>query len=176
MLGLRLSGEGRDAFSGSAACGVVPHLLLQRRLLPWKALCSCTKGTWNKLSAACPLTAVTRTGCSQRRVFPSERDVFSLLPTCGNGRINYRGSSTLRKRCGWIAASYVAASPRINNLLLPPALAAQPGLCRWLPALSGSQLRAHRCSAPAAVQAGPHGSPGAAADLGRSSLLSYCFF
>lgn len=133
---------------------MVPYLLLQRRLLPRKALCSHTKGVWNKLSAACPLTAMTRTGCSQRRVFPSERDVFSLLPTCGNGRINYRGSSTLRKRCGWIAASYVAASPHINNLLLPPAPAAQLGLCWRVPA-PGASAR----SAPAVVQAVPWGNP-----------------
>lgn len=143
-----------------AACRAVPHLLLQRRLLPWKALCSRTKGAWNKLSAACLLMAMTRTGCSQRRVFPSERDVFSLLPTCGNGRINYRGSSTLRKRCGWIAASYVAASPHINNLLLPPALAAhvgfagaQLGLCWWVPAPGASAP-----SAPAVMRAVPRGS------------------
>lgn len=145
----------------AAACGVVSHLLLQRRLLPWKALCSRTKAAWNKLSAACPLTAMTRTGCSQRRVFPSERDIFSLLPTCGNGRTNYRGSSTLRKCCGWISVSYVAASPHINNLLLPPAFAAHVGsarsqleFCRWVPALSMS-----RCLAPAVVQAVPQGSP-----------------
>lgn len=126
----------------SAACGAVPHLQLQHRLLPWKALCSLTKGVWNKLSAACPLTAARRTGCSHRREFPSERDVFSLLPTCGNGRLNYRGSSTLRKCCGWMAASYVAASPHTNTLLLPLALAAHVGsagprlgLYWWHPAL-----------------------------------------
>ena len=119
----------RDAMlsATAAACGVVPRLLLQRRLLPWKALCSRTKGVWNKPSAACPLTAMTRTGCSLRRVFPSERDVFLLLPTRGNGRINYRGSSTLRKCCGWIAAFYMVSSPHINNLLLPPAHAAHKG-------------------------------------------------
>lgn len=125
MLGLRLLE--RDAMlsaTAAAACGAVPHLQLQHRLLPWEALCSLTKGVWNKLSAACPLTAARRTGCSHRRVFPSERDVLSLLPTCGNGRLNYRGSSTLRKCCGWMAASYVAASPHTNNLLLPLALPA----------------------------------------------------
>ena len=122
----------------ATVCRTAPHLLLQHRLLPWKALCSRTKGVWNKLSAACPLMAMTRTGCSQRRVFPSEMDVFSLLPTCGNCRINYRGSSTLRKCCGWIAASYVAASPHINNLLLPPALAAHVG------SADRSQLWVHR--------------------------------
>lgn len=122
----------------AAACGAVPHLQLQHRLLPWKALCSLTKGVWNKLSTACPLTAARRTGCSHRRVFPSERDVFSLLPTCGNGRLNYRGSSTLRKCCGWMAASYVAASPHTNNLLLPLALAARMG------SAGGTQLWAHQ--------------------------------
>lgn len=66
---------------------------------------------------------------------------------------NYRGSSTLRKCCGWKAASYVAASPHTNNLLLPLALAAHMssagpclGLCWWVPAL-GTSAR----SAPAAV-------------------------
>lgn len=121
----------RDAMlsaTAAAACGAVPHLQLQHRLLPWEALCSLTKGVWNKLSAACPLTAARRTGCSHRRVFPSERDVLSLLPTCGNGRLNYRGSSTLRKCCGWMAASYVAASPHTNNLLLPLALPAHVAL------------------------------------------------
>lgn len=129
----------------AAACGAVPHLQLQHRLLPWKALCSLTKGVWNKLNTACPLTAARRTGCSHRRVFPSERDVFSLLPTCGNGRLNYRGSSTLRKCCGWMAASYVAASPHTNNLLLPLALQLMWALL-GLPSGSagGTQLWARR--------------------------------
>lgn len=107
----------------------VPHLQLQHRLLPWRALCSLTKGVWNELNAACPLMAATRTGRSHRRVFPSERDVFSLLPTCGNGRLNYKGSSTLGKCCGWMAASSVAASPHTNKSAPSSGSCSSLGLC-----------------------------------------------
>lgn len=76
-----------------------------------------------------------------------------------------------------MAASYVAASPHTNNLLLPLAVAAHMGsagthlgLCWWDPALGTS---AHLASA-----AGPGQLPvqPCTANVPRRSFASYCFF